>query len=168
MKKIVMAVICAALAVAFNGCGKGDSKSSDDEAQKNDSGVTAGEPKRVAEAYAEALCKRDLEKVMSLRDTIGATEKQIKEAKEMLEKEIKEDSNLNDHKLKAEAAHEMITVSPGYKIIDGQKYTGKAMVTVHFMRGRDKKSFGLRVELVKVDGKWKVTDHDKIEVDEDE
>ncbi len=152
MKKMMMAVAGLAMAVVLTGCG--------------------GSPKGVAEAYAEALCHKEMDTLVSLMDTTGVTEKQLKKVKEVIEKAVKEDSDLNDDKLSAEAFSEEIEVPSevmGYKIKDGKKYTGEtATVKVYLFKGKDKRSFGLKVELVKVDGKWKVADHDKIIVDEDE
>ena len=152
MKKMMMAVAGLAMAVVLAGCG--------------------GSPKGVAEDFAEALCRREMDTLVSLMDTTGVTEKRLKKVKEGIEKAVKEDSDLNDDKLSAEAFSEEIVVPGevmGYKIKDGKKYTGeKATVKVYLFKGKDKRSFGLEVELEKVDGKWKVTDHDKIPVDEDE
>jgi hypothetical protein len=45
----------------------------------------------------------------------------------------------------------------GYMLLNGKKYTGeRASVKVQFVKGKDKKSKGMDIPLVKVDGSWKV------------
>lgn len=146
MKKMMMAVAGLAMAVVLTGCG--------------------GSPKGVAEDFAEAVAKRESDKAWELTygSAVGVTadaEKAQKEAIDALGKKI------DDSKLGAESFNEVIQVPPedsGYKMVNGAKVTqDRAEVTVQFVKGKDKKSQGMKVELRKVDGKWKVADYDMVD-----
>ena len=146
MKKMMMAVAGLAMAVVMTGCG--------------------GSPKSVAEKFALAIIQKDPAKALEFYDPVkrdGATKlrtsEQIKTLKEELETMGKD--TINDDKYECEAILEVITVpreDSSYTLINGKKYTGEtATVTVQFVKGKDKKSSGLRVNLEKVDGSWLVT-----------
>ena len=142
MKKMMMAVAGLAMAVVLTGCG--------------------GSPKGVAEDFVKAIIQKDGDKALACVDTTDSKEwskKAIKDFKERVEKLGKSD-DINDDKLEAQAVAEQIRVpaeDAGYQLINGKKYTGeRAMVAVQFVKGNDKKSKGMNIELVKVDGSWKV------------
>ena len=142
MKKMVLAASCAVAAMMMTGCSRS--------------------PSSVAEKFVDAVLQRDADDALDYMDTNGLFEGQIKAKKEVLEAVGKD---INDNKLEAEAEGEEILVPPedaGYRLLNGKKYTGEtATVTVRFVKGKDKKDEGMRVELVKVDGSWKVKDYDK-------
>lgn len=137
MNKMMMAVAGLAMAVAITGCG--------------------GSPKSVAEDFVNAVIQRETDKAMKCYNVNNATSKQIKDMKEELENVGKE---INDNKLEAEATYEEIDVpaeNDGYKLINGAKITGEAAtVRVQFKKGKDKKSEGMEVKLMKIDGTWNV------------
>ena len=139
MNKMMMAVAGLAMAVVLTGCG--------------------GSPKGVAEDFVEAIIQKDGDKALSCVDSNSWTKKTIKNFKEEIEKLGKSD-DINDDKLEALAVMERIEVpaeNQGYMVINGKKYTGeKATVRVQFVKGKDKKSKGMEVDLIKVDGSWKV------------
>lgn len=140
MKKMMMAVAGLAMAVVLSGCG--------------------GSPKSVAEDFVNAVIQRETDKAVKCYNVNNATSKQIKDMKEKLENVGKK---INDNKLEAEAINELIDVpaeNEGYKLVNGAKITGeKATVQVQFKKGQDKKSEGMEVELLKIDGSWKVVDY---------
>ena len=142
MKKMMMAVAGLAMAVVLTGCG--------------------GSPKGIAEDFVNAIIQKDGDKAIACVDTTDTTfwtKKTIKGFKEMVEK-IGKSEDVNDDKLEAQAVKEVIVVPAednGYKLLNGKKYTGEeATVTVQFVKGKDKKSKGMTISLVKVDGSWKV------------
>ena len=146
MNKIMMAVVGLALAVALTGCG--------------------GSPKGVAEDFADAVIQRRTDKAVAYTAQVAlrADSKTMKKLKDQIEKMGKED--INDDKLEAVVYSETISVpskDASYKIINGSKVTrDEAVVVVQFAKGNDKKSSGMKVEMGKVDGKWKVSDFDYI------
>ena len=138
MKKMTIAVVGLAVAVVLTGCG--------------------GSPKSVATKFADAVIQRDTEKAANLSFvSVVGSESDIKKAKEKIEALAKE---INDDKLEAEAMREVISVpseDAGYKIVNGAKVTrDEAEVIVQFVKGKDKKSQGMEIDLGKVDGKWMV------------
>ena len=142
MNKMMMAVAGLAMAVVLTGCG--------------------GSPKGVAEDFVKAVIQKDGDKAIACVDTTDSkawTKKAIKDFKERVEKLGKSD-DINDDKLEAQAVSEHIRVpgeDKGYELINGKKYTGEsAFVAVQFVKGNDKKSKGMVIQLVKVDGSWKV------------
>ncbi len=151
MKKIVMAVVGVALAVALTGC-----KKSSTEEKKGDETASIGSPKGVAEDFAKAVIQRDLDDAVKYVDT---SETVTKKEYYMLERLAKD--GINDDKLEAEAIDERVRVpAAGYMLINGRKYTGeRAEVKLQFKKGKDKKSNGMEVELVMVDGSWKVSSY---------
>ena len=143
MKNMMMAVAGLAMAVVLTGCG--------------------GSPKGVAESFVDAIIQRDTDKAVKYMDTTEATPKDIKKGKEALDELGK---TINDNKLEAKAFYEKIRVpaeDSGYTLVNGAKYTGEtASVKVQFKKGKDWKSEGMEVKLVKVDGSWKVKDFDPL------
>ena len=142
MKKMMMAVAGLAMAVVMTGCG--------------------GSPKRVAEKYLTAIIHKDGDKAFECVDATDALfwdKKTVKGFKEAVEKLGKSD-DINDDKLEAVAVREEIEVpaeKSEYTILNGKKYSGeKATVMVQLVKGKEKKSKGMKVVLVKVDGSWKV------------
>jgi len=146
MKKIMMAVASVAMAVVLTGCG-------------------GGSPEGVAEDFANALIKTDGDAAIELFNTLGDTEKEIKDQKEKLVKFGKDE--IKDDKLEAEVTGYMIKVpeeGSGYVIINGTKVTGEeAEVSIQFIRGKDKQSTGMNVKLIKADGNWLVTKYRLLE-----
>lgn len=140
MKKIMLFAASMAMAVMLTGCG--------------------GSPSSVAEKFMNAIIQRDVDKAVGCIDTNATTPKEIKALKELLDAAGKA---LDDNKLEAVAFYEEVVVPAegvGYKLINGAKYTGEeAEVKVQFKKGKDLKSNGMKVELVKVDGSWKVKDN---------
>jgi len=138
MKKTLMAVAGVAMAVVLTGCG--------------------GSPKGVAVDFANAIITKDPDKAIKCYDTTKMSAADIKKEKEEFDKIGKE---INDDKLEGVAINELIRVpgeKSGYKTVNGKKYTGDAaQVLVQFVKGKDKKPDGMKVELEKVDGSWLVT-----------
>ena len=137
-----MSVAGLAMAMMLTGCG--------------------GSPKGVATKFVNAVIQRDGDKAIACIDTTDVTEftpAAIKIIKDMVDDLGKSDS-INDAKLEALAVREAVTVpreDGGYVLLNGKKYTGeKATVRVQFVKGKDKKSKGMVIPLVKVDGSWKV------------
>ena len=148
MKKLMMAVAGLAMAVVLTGCG--------------------GSPKGVAEDFAKAIVQKEPLKALELYDTVVAVgpsryELRTKKQKDDLKKELEDlGKKINDEKYDCKAILETVSVPSedmGYTLVNGKKYTGEtATVTVQYVKnGDDKKSDGLTVGLVKVDGSWKVT-----------
>ena len=157
MKKMLMLIVSVAMAVALTGCGC-SKQSAEEQEKKAKEGLDSS--KGVAESFVNAIVKKDFDKVLACLDTTDTavfTPKVVKNVKEEFEKLGKE---INDDKLEAKAVREEIDVpseSHGYKILNGKKYTGeRAMVSVQFVKGKDKLSRGMSIKLVKVDGSWKV------------
>jgi len=139
MSKLMMSVAGLAMAVVVTGCG--------------------GSPSGVAEDFADAVIQREADDAMDLtyQAAVGvnaATFKGIKEKIEQIGKDI------NDTKLEATVYSEEIIVpgeGSGYKIVNGEKVTGDtAEVVIQYVKGKDKKSEGLEVNLMKVNDKWRV------------
>ncbi len=156
MKKMMM-LTGVVLAVVLSGCQKVGLGSS---------------PSDVAVDFARAIIQKNTSEALDLcdiklygggnfRPTLKS-KSQIKDIKEKFERDGKE---LDDDRCEGVAIMEFITtpseMSPTYHV-DGQEYTGEwARVTVQYVRGKDKKSKGLTVHLVKVGGSWKVIDYNK-------
>lgn len=145
MKNVMMAVAGLAMAVVLTGCG--------------------GSPKGVAEKFVDAVIQRDTDKAVKCYDTNDKSVSDVKALKEKLEKYGKD--VINDDKLEACAIREVINVpaeNSGYTLINGKKLTGEdATVTVQFVKGKDKKSEGMRIMLLKIDGSWKVTKYSPLD-----
>lgn len=137
MKQMMVAAASVAMAIALTGCG--------------------GSPKGVAEDFMDAIIQREADKALKYFDTNGLSSQAIKAKKEMFDRNGKE---IDDNKLEAEAIREEIVVPPeigGYKLINGAKITGEnAEVLVQFKKGKDWQSKGAEVDLLKIDGSWKV------------
>ena len=140
MKKMMMAVAGLAMAVVMTGCG--------------------GSPKSVAEKFAEAVAKREVDKAVELtaEATVGVEAEKMKELKARIEEMGKD--QIKDDKFDAESYSDVIMVpaeNVGHKIINRVKVTeDTASVKVQFVRGKDKKACGMDITLGKYDGKWKV------------
>ena len=131
-----------------------------------------GSPKTVAEDFALAIIQKEPGRALEFFDTISGSYSPFADSKfGVLSKKEKHDLKLhledlgkkiNDEKLECEAILEDIMVPPefyGYHLVNGKKYTGEsARVILQFVKRGDKKSDGLEVSLVKVDGSWKVKD----------
>ena len=138
MKKIMMVVASAAMAVVLTGCG--------------------GSPASVAAKFADAVIQRDVDVALKYFYTSAMTKGEIKSLKndqvDALGKKI------DDNKLEATVYRERISIAgeyEGYKIVNGEKINGdKAEVIIQFVRGKDKKADGMKVDLIKVDGDWRV------------
>ena len=159
MKKMMtMCLAALALAIVLPGCrGSGFGSS----------------PSDVAVDFANAIIQKNISEALDLCDIklynssshrgidINPTVKSKSDIKRMKEKFERDGRELDDDKCEGIAIMEVITTPsdlfPIYHI-DGKEYTGEsAKVTVQYVKGRDKKSKGLTVSLVKVDGAWKVT-----------
>ncbi len=161
MKKIVMAVVGVALAVALTGC----KKSSTDE-KKDDADAGIGSPKTVAESFAKAFIQRDTDKAVELMAafvTASAEANADKDdfkrwVKERLERQMREYSSYGDSEVST--GDEEIEVSVGYKIKNGVKIGNeKADVVILFGKGEDKEP-GMKVRLGRYNGSWMVEDFD--------
>ena len=138
MKKIMLAVASVAITVVLTGCSRS--------------------PSSVAEKFANAVIQRDTEVAVSYYFTAAMTPQEIKSLRDdQIEKLGKA---IDDNKLEASTYMERILVAnenSGHKIINGKKVTeDTADVTIQFVKGKDKKSDGMKVDLVKVDGAWRV------------
>lgn len=162
MKKMMM-LTGVVLAVVLSGCQKVGLGSS---------------PSDVAVDFAQAIVQKDPSAALDLCDIklygssshrgfdINPTVKSKSDIKKLKEKFERDGKELDDDKCEGVAIMEVITTPsdlfPTYHV-DGQEYTGEsARVTVQYVRGKDKKSKGMTVSLIKVDGAWKVTDYDTI------
>ena len=143
MKNVLMFVASVAMAVALTGCG--------------------GSPKGVAENFIEAIYKKDAGKAIKYIDTNSKSQKVVSYETDYLEALGKK---VDDEKLSVETVYEEFSVSAeesSYHLRNGKKYSGeKAKVTVQDVKGQEKKSEGWNIELVKVDGSWKVTDFKRV------
>ena len=156
MKKMLM-VAGVVLAVVLSGCQKVGLGSS---------------PSDVAVDFARAIVQKDPSAALDLCDIklygssshrgfdINPTVKSKSDIKKFKEKFEKDGKELDDDKCEGIAILEVIMTPsdllPTYHV-DGQEYTGEsARVTVQYVRGKDKKSKGMTVSLIKVDGAWKV------------
>ncbi len=143
MKNVLMFVASVAMAVALTGCG--------------------GSPKGVAENFIEAIYKKDAEKAIKYIDTNSKSQKVVSYETDYLEALGKK---VDDEKLGVETIYEEFSVSAeksSYHLRNGKKYSGeKAKVSVQDVKGKEKKSEGWNIELVKVDGSWKVTDFKRV------
>ena len=161
MKKMLMGVGMV-LAVVLSGCQKVGLGSS---------------PSDVAVDFARAIVQKDPSAALDLCDIklygssshrgfdINPTMKSKSDIKEFKEKFERDGKELDDDKCECVAIMEVITTPsdlfPTYHV-DGQEYTGEsARVTVQYVKGKDKKSKGLTVSLIKVDGLWKVIGYTK-------
>ena len=154
MKKTLMAVASVAMAVALTGCG--------------------GSPSDVAEDFVNAIIQKDPGAAVGFFDTVTGTSKDPSSIRLRTDKEIKKLKDeleslgkaIDDGKLEAHALVEVVrTPGDGTETlrINRTKYTGEtAVVTVQYVKGKEKKSKGVRVYLVNAGGSWKVTDYDTV------
>ncbi len=156
MKKMTMVAVCAALAVALTGCGKSAKDKSESTGREEKETENVGSPKRVAEDFVHALTSdRDVRKAERYVDTTQMSSKDIRDMETFLEK-------VSSEKLPKgfnfETIRESISVpASGCKLINGMKYTGEsAEVLIQFKRDRFKSRIGALIQLVKVDGSWKI------------
>ena len=138
MKKIMLAVASVAITVVLTGCSRS--------------------PSRVAEKFANAVIQHNAETAVSYYFTAAMTPEEIQSLKT---DQIEKMSNaIGDNKLEASTYRERILVASensGHKIINGKKVTeDTADVTIQFVKGKEKKSNGMHVDLVKVDDAWRV------------
>ena len=162
MKKMLM-VAGVALAIVLSGCQKVGLGSS---------------PSNVAVDFAKAIIQKNPSEALELCDIklysslshrgfdINPSVKSKSEIKRIKENFEKDGKDLDDDRCEGVAIMEVITTPsdlfPTYHV-DGKEYTGEsAKVTVQYVRGKDKKSKGLLVNLIKVDGAWKVTGYDTL------
>ena len=165
MKKKLMFVASMAMAVVLMGCGGSKDKSS--EAEKEAAG-SVGSAKGAAEQFVNAVIKCDVDKAVAYCDIFGETKREERNAKEKIENGIREMSRkIDDDKLEGKAIQEEIFGGRGYEIVNGKKYTDRATVVVQFVKEKDKKTNGMKVELMAVDGSWKVKDFDMVRDDLD-
>ncbi len=142
MKKIMMAVASAAMAVVLTGCG--------------------GSPSSVAVDFANAVIQGETDEAVGYCYTSTMTKDAIKKGlKEGRIEKTKKD--IDDTKLEAIVYSETIFVpaeDAGYRIVNGEKIVNgeRASVDVQFVKGKDKRSKGMLVKLIKVDGDWRVVD----------
>ena len=151
MKKMLVFVASVATAIALTSCGCSKDKSSEEEKEAAES---AGSAKGVAERFVTAIAQKKVDAAWALYDPAEPMSKaKASSAKAGLEELGKE---INDDKLVGKAIREVIRGGAGYKIVNGKKYTDQATVIVQFVREKEKQSRGMEVELVAVDGSWKV------------
>ena len=155
MKKMLVFVASVATAIALTSCGCSKGKSGEAEKEAAES---AGSAKGVAERFVTAIVQRNLDAAWALYDPAEPMSKaRARSAKEAIERLGKD---INDDKLEGKSIREVIRGGDGYKIVNGKKYTDQARVVVQFVKGKDKKPDGMKVELVAVDGSWKVRSFD--------
>ena len=172
MKKTLMLVASVAMAVVLTGCGGSKKSAEEQEKAKEKSTADVGSPKTVAEDFAKAIIQKDPGKAFEFCDTVSGGRHEdyallTKEQKDNLKRQFEDlGKEINDEKYDCKAILETVEVPPevmGYTLVNGKKYTGeKATVLVQFMKGGDKKPNGLRVNLVKVDGSWKVKGYSQV------
>ncbi len=130
-----------------------------------------GSPKAVAEDFAQAIIQRDPDKALEFFDAVEESRRGFvlrpKKQRDDLKKKLEDlGHEINVQKLGCEAILEDIMVPPefyGYHLVNGKKYTGEtARVLLQFVKGDVKKSDGLEIALMKVDGSWKVTDYKEV------
>lgn len=137
----VVAVIGLLMAILLTGCG--------------------GSPKGVAEKFANAVVQGETTKAVDLtmQSALKLLEEDIKGVKGKIDKFGKD---VNDNKLSAKVIIERITVpreGEGYSLVNGAKVTAdRATVAVQYFKGKDENSKGMEIDLLKIDGKWKVGD----------
>ena len=159
MRKTLMFVASALMAVALIGCGY--SKEEPDNVNKVAPTGNAGSVKAVAETFVNAVIRRELDKAANLtvEAAVGVDSHAMKELRERIDALGK---GIGDDTLETREYSEEIEVpSPllGYKIVNGAKITeDEATVVVQFVKGKKAKPQGMKVELGRVDGKWRVRD----------
>ncbi len=168
MKKTMMAVVGLAMAVVLTGC-RGSALSES--------------PSSVAEDFAKAIIQRRPAEALDLCDvklygqSVGRdlrirpsmkSKSYVRRLKDDFEKDGKK---IDDDMLEGVAVMEVIMtpsdIFPKYHL-DGKECTGEtAAVTIQFVKGKDKKSKGMEVELLKIDGSWKVIGYSMTSLSDD-
>ena len=152
-----MFVAGAVMAVALMGCGP--SREEPGNVEKVVPTGSAGSVKDVAEKFANAVIKREVDQAVNLtvEAAVGVDSHAMKDLKERLDSIGK---GIHDDALEAREYSEEIEVPSqlmGYKIVNGAKITGDAAtVVVQFVKETDRKPYGMKIELGRVDGAWKV------------
>ena len=143
----------------------------------NNSGIEIS-PSIVAEDFVKAIIQKNPSEALDLCDIklygtsfrpgfeIKPTLKSKSDIRNLKEEFEMRGKEIDDDKLEGVAVMEVIMTPteffPTYHV-DGKEYTGEsAEVTVQYMRGDDKKTKGMKVRLVKVDGLWKVMGYDMV------
>ena len=143
----------------------------------NNSGIEIS-PSIVAEDFVKAIIQKNPSEALDLCDIklygtsfrpgfeIKPTLKSKSDIRNLKEEFEMRGKESDDDKLEGVAVMEVIMTPteffPTYHV-DGKEYTGEsAEVTVQYMRGDDKKTKGMKVRLVKVDGLWKVMGYDMV------
>ena len=130
-----------------------------------------GSPKDVAEDFTQAIIQRNLGKALEFFDAVEESGREFvlrtKKQRDDLKKKLEDlGHEINAEKLECEVILEDIVVPPeflGYHLVNGKKYTGEtARVLLQFVKGDVKKSGGLEIALMKVDGSWKVTGYKEV------
>ena len=169
MKKMLMFVASMAMAAVLTGCGGSKDKSSEEKKEETE-GV--GGAKSVAENFVNAILEGKDDKILQYCDVSAKTEKEKEKAKaewgERVERKLSPLRSVFEaakggekgEKARGTAIFEVITGDGSYTIEDGKKHTDEASVIVQLVKGKVKSSKGVAVNLVSVDGSWKVTDLD--------
>ena len=160
---MIMTVVGLILSGVLSGC--------------NNSGIEIS-PSIVAEDFVKAIIQKNPSEALDLCDIklygtsfrpgfeIKPTLKSKSDIRNLKEEFEMRGKEIDDDKLEGVAVMEVIMTPteffPTYHV-DGKEYTGEsAEVTVQYMRGDDKKTKGMKVRLVKVDGLWKVMGYDMV------
>ena len=163
MTRMIMTVVGLILSGVLSGC--------------NNSGIEIS-PSIVAEDFVKAIIQKNPSEALDLCDIklygtsfrpgfeIKPTLKSKSDIRNLKEEFEMRGKEIDDDKLEGVAVMEVIMTPteffPTYHV-DGKEYTGEsAEVTVQYMRGDDKKTKGMKVRLVKVDGLWKVMGYDMV------
>ena len=148
-----------AMAIVLMSCGCSKDKSSD--AEKEAAG-SVGSAKEVAESFVKAIVQGNVDTAFAAYSTFdfdrGRPRKRSNEGTVELKKKLEDyyKWEINDNQLVVKAIKEVIKGGPRYIIVDGQKFTAQATVTVQFIKDKDKKSKGIEVQLIGGDETWKV------------
>ena len=169
MMKMLKFAASMAMAIVLMSCGCSKDKSSD--AEKEAAG-SVGSAKEVAESFVNAILEDNGDKILQYCDVSAKTETEKAAAKtkwgERVERKLRPLRSVfeaakggeKSEKARGTAILEVITGDGSYTIEDGKKRADKAYVIVQLVKGKVKSSGGVAVELVSVDGSWKVTDLD--------
>ena len=164
MMKMLKFAASMAMAIVLMSCGcsKNNSNDAEKEAEEN-----ARSAKGVAESFVKAIVQGKVDTAFAAYSKFvfdgsktprKRSNEDMRELKKNLEEEFK---SINDDKLEVKAIKEVIAGGPNYIIVDGQKFTANATVTVQFIKGKDKKAEGITVRLLGGDETWKVIDYRK-------
>ena len=164
MKKTLMLVASVAMAVVLTGCG--GSKSSGDADKGASSGGTVSSARSAAEEFVGAILKGDFNAAAAFYDTLvfddGAPRQRTEAEKANIESNLKEfidGAKSQEGNVSGTAISEVIRGGRGYYIVDGKKCTDMATVIVQLVRNGEKQPATIKVELVNVDGAWKISSY---------